>query len=77
MWKNETKADIKEREALAIKKGAKEFNSNPYWNPGKNQQTHSVEKGAREYREEQARRKYNEEYEAQLRKDKEKKNKTS
>lgn len=72
MWRNETKADIKEREAEALKKGAKEFNSNPYWNPGKHQQTHSVEKGAREYREEQARRKYNEEYEAQLRKDKEK-----
>ena len=71
MWRNETKADIKERETKALKKEAQKFNSNPYWNPGKHQQTHSVEKGAREYREEQARRKYNEEYEKRLVEDKE------
>ena len=34
MWRNETKADIKEREAKDQKEYAENLNSNPYWNPG-------------------------------------------
>ena len=71
MWRNETKKDIKEREALAIKNGAKELNANPYWNPGKQQQTHNTTKAAKEYDERQARWKYEEEYKKRLVEDEE------
>lgn len=74
MWRNETKADIKEREALAQQKYAKKLNSNPYWNPGKHQQTHSTTKAAKEYDERQALEKSVKEFEIwnQQRKEKEK-----